>query len=85
MTTIFVENCLENGAVINIVERFGGCAIHRSLKPGENARITLSRYKSILVETAAAKVETAENDLGSIWATEQAPDTWPDFLQRRCG
>ena len=83
MTTIFVENCLENGATVNIVERFAGCAIHRSLKPGENARITLSRFKSILVE-AVEKV-TAEPDASSIWEREQAPDTWPSFLQRRCG
>jgi hypothetical protein len=83
MTTIFVENCLENGAVIQIVERFGGCAIHRSLKPGENARITLSRYKSIVVEPASTNALPV--DLAGVWAGDPAGDTWPNFLQRRCG
>jgi len=87
MTTIFVENCLENGAVVNIVERFGGSAIHRSLKPGENARITLSRHKSILVEAVERETanEAALNDLRAVWTPAQTPDTWPSFLQRRCG
>lgn len=83
MTTIFVENCLENGTVVRIVERFGGCALHRTLKPGENARLTLSRYKSITVEEVQAA--SPEADLSAIWTPQPASDTWPGFMQRRCG
>jgi hypothetical protein len=83
MTTIFIENCIENDDLIKIVERFGGCAVHRSLRPGENARITLSRSKSILVE--AVENEATKPDLGAVWATDPATETWPGFLRRRCG
>jgi len=83
MTTIFIENCIENGDLIKIVERFGGCAVHRSLRPGENARITLSRSKSILVE--AVENEAVQTDLRQVWATDPAPDSWPGFVRRRCG
>ncbi len=83
MTTVFVENCPESLSVIRIVERIGGCAIHRSLKPGENARLTLSRFKSVTVEEVPAA--QAARDLSAIWTPQPASDAWGDFVLRRCG
>ncbi len=88
MTVIFVENDLESGSIVKIIETFGGHTIHRNLRPGENARVSVSRYKSIVVEEARlwpveCGAEAANPPKVGRWQTQS--DTWPSFLQRRCG
>ncbi|MDR3508756.1 MAG: hypothetical protein P4L64_12735 [Caulobacteraceae bacterium] len=81
MAVIFVENCHGNGKIIKITESFGAHTIRRSLKPGENARITVSRYRSVVVE----EIESGLTDDADSGATDGRGETWPTFLQRRCG
>jgi hypothetical protein len=51
-TLIFVENVLGSGHVVKITEDFGDYAVSRDLRPGENARLVVSPFKSIAVEEA---------------------------------
>ena len=83
MTVIFVENALESGNIVKIIETFGGHTIRRELRPGENARVSVSRYKSIVVEEVSLRPNEAQVPGAERW--EGQPDTWPSFLQRRCG
>ncbi len=83
MTIIYVENDLESGNIIKIVETFGGHTIQRDLKPGENARVSVSRYKSIIVEEVRQRPASTES--ASLVPLHAAHDTWPSFLERRCG
>jgi hypothetical protein len=83
MTVIYVENDLESGNVIKIVETFRGHTIQRDLKPGENARVSVSRYKSIIVEEVHQRPVSTEG--ASVIPLRPAHDTWPSFLERRCG
>lgn len=83
MTVIFVENAPESGNVVKIIEVFGGHTIRRDLRPGENARVSVSRYKSILVEEVSLEADRA--DEASRGGRGAPSDSWPTFLQRRCG
>ncbi|HEY2660893.1 MAG TPA: hypothetical protein VGI79_14325 [Caulobacteraceae bacterium] len=88
MTVIFVENALESGNIVKITETFGGHSIHRDLRPGENARVSVSRYKSIVVEEVGLRslengAEAGPSERVGRWQAQS--DTWPSFLQRRCG
>ena len=88
MTVIFVENAPESGNIVKIIETFGGHSIHRNLRPGENARVSVSRYKSIVVEEVhlrAVETDASEAAPQTVGRWQAQSDTWPSFLQRRCG
>jgi hypothetical protein len=82
-TLIFVENVLGSGQVVKLTEDFGDYSVTRDLRPGENARLVVSPFKSISVEeapmSAMAKPPTANE--GRRIATFPAPRT----LERRYG
>lgn len=49
-TLIFVENVLGSGQVVKLIEDFGDYSVCRELRPGENARLVISPFKSVTVE-----------------------------------
>ncbi|HVN01096.1 MAG TPA: hypothetical protein VMT68_12875 [Caulobacteraceae bacterium] len=51
-TLIFVENVLGSGQVVKVTEDFGDYSVSRELRPGENARLVVSPFKSVSVEEA---------------------------------
>lgn len=54
MTIIFIENILGSGQVIHVLEDFGDHVVEHKLQPGDNARIAVSQFKSIVVNEAVA-------------------------------
>jgi hypothetical protein len=81
-TLIFIENVLGSGQVVKLTEDFGDYSVSRDLRPGENARLVVSPFKSISVEEipVSAIMAAVANEGGRI-ATFSAPRT----LERRCG
>jgi hypothetical protein len=64
-TLIFIENVLGSGQVVKLTEDFGDYSVSRDLRPGENARLVVSPFKSISVEEiplAAMATPRAAND-----------------------
>jgi hypothetical protein len=49
-TLIFIENVLGSGQMVKLTEDFGDYSVARDLRPGENARLVVSPFKSISVE-----------------------------------
>jgi hypothetical protein len=79
-TLIFIENVLGSGQMVKLTEDFGDYSVSRDLKPGENARLVVSAFKSIAIEEAPiAMVAAAAN--GARVASFLAPRS----LERRCG
>jgi hypothetical protein len=61
-TLIFVENVLGSGHVVKLTEDFGDYSVSRELRPGENARLVVSPFKTIsLEETPISAVAGAAN------------------------
>jgi len=83
-TLIFVENVLGSGQMVKLTEDFGDYSVSRDLRPGENARLVVSPFKTISVEevpiAAMVAVAAAANESGRIAAFAA-----PHRLQRRCG
>ena len=81
-TLIFIENVLGSGQVVKLTEDFGDYSVSRDLRPGENARLVVSPFKSISVEEVpmSAMVASAANETRRL-TTFPAPRT----LERRCG
>jgi hypothetical protein len=83
-TLIFIENVLGSGQMVKLTEDFGDYSVSRDLRPGENARLVVSSFKSIAVEevpmAAMVVVAAAANESGRITAFPA-----PHRLQRRCG
>ena len=81
-TLIFIENVLGSGQMVKLTEDFGDYSVSRDLRPGENARLVVSPFKSISVEEVplGAIVAAAANESGRIAAFPA-----PHRLQRRCG
>jgi len=52
MTIVFIENVLGSGQLIKVLEDFGDHVVEHRLQPGDNARIAVSRFKSIVVNEA---------------------------------
>jgi len=65
MTAVFIENVLGSGQVIIVLEEVRGRVTQRELKPGENARIAVNRFKSVMVKETAAAVSAFELDFGA--------------------
>ncbi|HEY3799632.1 MAG TPA: hypothetical protein VGL58_14870 [Caulobacteraceae bacterium] len=62
-TLIFIENVLGSGQVVKLTEDFGDYSVSRDLRPGENARLVVSPFKSIAVEEVPmAQSETPANE-----------------------
>lgn len=66
MTVVFIENALGSGQVITVLEEFRGRVTERELKPGDNARIAVSRFKSVVVKEALAPPSAFELDFGAV-------------------
>jgi hypothetical protein len=49
MNILFIENELGSGQIFTVLEDFGNRVVERQLRPGENARIVVSRFKSVVV------------------------------------
>jgi hypothetical protein len=49
MTLVFIENLFGSGQIITVSESFDGYVLEHRLKPGENRRLALSRFKSVVV------------------------------------
>ena len=81
-TLIFIENVLGSGQMVKLTEDFGDYSVTRDLKPGENARLVVSPFKSISVEESpiGALVAAAANEAGRV-----AGFPSPRSLARRCG
>jgi hypothetical protein len=81
-TLIFIENVLGSGQVVKLTEDFGDYSVTRDLRPGENARLVVSAFKSISVEEVpmSAMVAAVANETRRI-TTFATPRT----LERRCG
>jgi hypothetical protein len=82
-TLIFIENVLGSGQVVKLTEDFGDYSVSRDLRPGENARLVVSPFKTVSVEEApmsASVTPSAANEARAI-ATFPAPR----ILERRFG
>lgn len=81
-TLIFIENVLGSGQMVKLTEDFGDYSVTRDLKPGENARLVVSPFKTIAVEEIplAAIVAVAANE-----AARVSGFPGPLTLERRCG
>ena len=81
-TLIFIENVLGSGQMVKLTEDFGDYSVSRDLRPGENARLVVSPFKSISVEEIpmGALVAAAAHE-GARLASFPGPRT----LERRCG
>jgi hypothetical protein len=53
-TLLFIENVLGSGQLVKLTEDFGDYSVSSQLRPGENARIVVSPFKSISVEETTA-------------------------------
>jgi hypothetical protein len=51
-TLIFIENVLGSGHVVKLTEDFGDYSVTRELRPGENARLVVSPFKTVSLEEA---------------------------------
>ena len=81
-TLIFVENVLGSGQVVKLIEDFGDYSVCRELRPGENARLVVSPFKSIMVEEIPlSRSETPRVPNAGIVVPLAAPQT----LARRFG
>jgi len=49
-TSIFIENVLGSGQVVKLTEDFGDYSVTRDLRPGENARLVISSFKTVTVQ-----------------------------------
>ena len=58
MTIVFIENVWGSGQNITVSEAFKDHVVSRRLKPGDNVRIAVSRFKSISI---GEEVSTAED------------------------
>jgi len=82
-TLIFVENVLGSGQVVKLTEDFGDYSVTRDLRPGENARLVVSPFKTVTVEEvplAQIALPAAANQGSTVHAFPT-----PRFLERRCG
>jgi len=68
MTIVFIENARGSGQIITVSEAFRDHVVSRRLKPGENARILVSPFKSISIdeEAIAASAPAAGGRRGRI-------------------
>jgi hypothetical protein len=81
-TLIFIENVLGSGQVVKLTEDFGDYSVSRDLRPGENARLVVSPFKSISVEEVpiSAIMAAAANEGRRVTSFAA-----PRRLERRCG
>jgi hypothetical protein len=80
-TLIFIENVLGSGQVVKLIEDFGDYSVTRDLRPGENARLVVSPFKTVSLEEAPMSgVSTAANETRRI-----ATFPGPRAAERRCG
>jgi hypothetical protein len=78
-TLIFIENVLGSGQVVKLTEDFGDYSVSRDLRPGENARLVVSPFKSISVEEVPiSAIVAAANESARGFPA-------PRTLERRCG
>ena len=64
MSIVFIENVPGSGQVITVMEEFRGRLIKHDLRPGDNARIAVSRFKSVVVSECLGGGQAFALDLG---------------------
>ena len=79
-TLIFVENVLGSGQAVKLVEDFGDYSVTRDLRPGENARLVVSPFKTVTIEEIPANLTTSSP---SIKPTATGLHS-PRAVERRC-
>jgi len=80
-TLIFIENVLGSGQVVKLIEDFGDYSVSRDLRPGENARLVVSPFKTVSLEEAPMSgASTSTNE-----ARRLADFSAPRAAERRCG
>jgi hypothetical protein len=82
-TLIFIENVLGSGQVVKLTEDFGDYSVCRELRPGENARLVVSPFKSVSLEEVplGARATPRAANAGRMISTLPALRT----LERRVG
>jgi hypothetical protein len=80
-TLVFVENVLGSGQVVKLTEDFGDYSVSRDLRPGENARLVVSPFKTISLEEAPLSLLATPAHEARRIATFPAPRA----AERRCG
>jgi hypothetical protein len=73
MTLVFIENVFGSGQIITISESFDGCVLEHRLKPGENRRLALSRFKSVVVNEEGEEAYAAHDCLQNLSAVINLP------------
>jgi hypothetical protein len=81
-TLIFIENVLGSGQVVKLTEDFGDYSVSRELRPGENARLVVSPFKSVTVEEVPIVLAQALRAAGEARVAAFAA---PRKLERRYG
>ena len=83
-TTIYIENARDSGQMITVTEDFGDYSVNRDLKPGENARVAVSAFKSVMLKEIPLRrrdnAAKAKARRASFFATQL-----PKVLQHRYG
>jgi len=80
-TLIFIENVLGSGQVVKLTEDFGDYSVSRDLRPGENARLVVSPFKSICIEEVPLGALATPANEGRMITALPVPRT----LERRFG
>ena len=81
-TLIFIENVLGSGQVVKLTEDFGDYSVSRDLRPGENARLVVSPFKTISLEEAPL---SAFPSMPANEGRQLTPFFAPPAAERRCG
>jgi hypothetical protein len=82
-TLIFVENVLGSGQVVKLTEDFGDYSVARDLRPGENARLVVSPFKTVTVEEVPISLIATPSAANEGHTIHTFPV--PRSLERRCG
>ena len=82
-TLIFVENVLGSGQVVKLTEDFGDYSVSHELRPGENARLVVSPFKTISLEETPLCVGGAPSAANEARRITTFPP--PRLAERRCG
>jgi hypothetical protein len=81
-TLIFVENVLGSGQVVKLTEDFGDYSVTRDLRPGENARLVVSPFKTVTVEEVPLSFVATPSAANEGRTIHTFPV--PRSLERRC-
>ena len=84
LTTIYIQNAYDSGQMITVTEDFGDYLVNRDLKPGENARVAVSAFKSVMLK----EIPLRRRDVAAKARARRTRFPWgtlPQALQHRYG